>query len=131
MKATKIIAANLDLYMTKENETQADLAEVLDVTQAAVSNYMTGKKAPSIDSLIKIAKHYGCSVDDLVTMNYRLKPCPFCGADAYVYEINNECTVKADHSDNCVFSKLFFEGKYNSKQEAVDSWNMRARENIR
>lgn len=127
MKATKIIAANLCWYMTKEDETQADLAEALGVTNVAVSNYMTGRNAPSIDSLIKIARHYGCSVDDLVTMNYRLKPCPFCGADSYVYEINNGCVVKADHLDNCVFSKLFFEGKYGSKQEAVDSWNMRVR----
>jgi len=40
-------------------------AKKLDVTQGAVSNWETGSFKPRADLLPKIAKLYGCRIDDL------------------------------------------------------------------
>ncbi len=43
--------------------TQAELAEVLNVSRQAVSRWETGASIPSMDSLIELSKLYGVPVD--------------------------------------------------------------------
>lgn len=50
----------------KENKTQKEIAEDLNITQRTYSNYETGKREPSIDMLINIADYYNTSIDILV-----------------------------------------------------------------
>ena len=42
------------------------LAEKLGVSQGAISHYETGRRKPSIDMVVKMAKVFNCSVDDLI-----------------------------------------------------------------
>ena len=44
-----------------------DIAEVTGVSFQAVQQWETGETLPSINSLIKLAKFYGCTVDELLT----------------------------------------------------------------
>ena len=48
------------------NMTQAEVALALNVDQTAVSQWETGASKPRIDRLLKLAKLYGCTVDDLM-----------------------------------------------------------------
>jgi transcriptional regulator with XRE-family HTH domain len=48
------------------NMSQKDLADMLNVTQAAVSHWETGRRVPDANDLIAIAKVLHCNVDDLI-----------------------------------------------------------------
>ena len=45
---------------------QQELANKIGVTSAAVCQYETGKRTPSVELLKKIAKVLDCSVEDLI-----------------------------------------------------------------
>ena len=45
---------------------QVDVAERLEVDQAAVSNWERGKNRPARKYQRKLAKLYGCSADDIL-----------------------------------------------------------------
>ena len=53
-------------YLTENNLTQRELAEKLNTTEASVSRYVSGARTPSFETLVKIAKIIGISLDDLV-----------------------------------------------------------------
>jgi len=46
--------------------TQRQLADLVEVDQAAVSNWELGKSEPQKKTLPKIAKALGCTVDELL-----------------------------------------------------------------
>ena len=50
----------------KAQKTVAEVMEHLGVSDAAVYQWETGIYTPRADKLIKLAKFYGCSVDDLL-----------------------------------------------------------------
>ena len=56
----------LKTLRTKENMTQAQLAQKLGVTKSVISAYETGLRMPSYDILIHIAKIYNVSTDFLL-----------------------------------------------------------------
>ena len=43
-----------------------DVAKRLNVSRITVWNYESGKRKPSFDVLVQLAKIYGCSVNDFV-----------------------------------------------------------------
>ena len=47
--------------------TQEELADVLDVSRAAISKWESGRGYPSIDSLKEISKYFSVSIDDLLS----------------------------------------------------------------
>lgn len=53
----------------KAGMTQTDAAKEIGVDQSAVSLWETGKTAPRAGLLPKIAKLYGCTVDELLSNN--------------------------------------------------------------
>ena len=60
-------AKNL-LYLRKKNKyTQANMPELIDISRATWSNYEKGFTEPGFDKLIKIAKLFKVSIDDLLT----------------------------------------------------------------
>lgn len=50
----------------KANKTVLDVQKALDVSDATVYYWENGKTKPTADNLIKLAKLYGCTIDDLL-----------------------------------------------------------------
>lgn len=51
---------------TKSGLSQASVAKEMNVSDAAVSMWETGKTRPRAGLLLKLAKLYGCTVEDLL-----------------------------------------------------------------
>ena len=60
------IAKRIKEIMMEEKLNQVQLAEKIGVTQVAVSNWINGRKEPSINSLWLLADYFGVSVDYLI-----------------------------------------------------------------
>lgn len=56
----------LNELMAQSGDTQYKIAELLNVSRSAVYKYQQEKAEPDIESLIKLADHFGCSVDYLI-----------------------------------------------------------------
>jgi transcriptional regulator with XRE-family HTH domain len=50
----------------KAGLTQLEVAKLLEITDAAVNQWETGKTMPSTKRLTELAKLYGCTVDELL-----------------------------------------------------------------
>ena len=50
----------------RAGKTVLDVQKALEVSDASVYYWETGKTKPTADNLMKLAKLYGCSVDDLL-----------------------------------------------------------------
>jgi len=66
-----MIEKNIKKFREQKNITQSELAEKLNVTRQAVSNWETGKTQPDIDTLHKIADMLEISIDELIYGNKR------------------------------------------------------------
>ncbi len=60
------IADNIKKYRQAKHMTQDQLAEKLNVTRQAVSNWETGKTQPDIDTLTQIAEVFEISIEELI-----------------------------------------------------------------
>ena len=49
-------------------EKQEDLAEVLGCNRGSLANYETGKRTPDVETIIKIAQHYGTTTNKLMSI---------------------------------------------------------------
>lgn len=61
-----------EIIKNKRNElsiTQNDLAQSLYVSKRSITNWETGKTTPDIDTLVRLAKLYDISLDDLLLDN--------------------------------------------------------------
>jgi DNA-binding XRE family transcriptional regulator len=54
------------LLRSKKDLTQAELAARVDVDQRTISAIETGRRKPSIDLAIRLAKEFGVTLDDLL-----------------------------------------------------------------
>ena len=66
-----MIEKNIKKFREQKNISQSELAEKLNVTRQAVSNWETGKTQPDIDTLHKIADMLEISIDELIYGNKR------------------------------------------------------------
>lgn len=57
---------NLKELRKKNNITQQEIAQKLQISQATYCNYELKNREPDIDTLIKLADFYHCSLDELV-----------------------------------------------------------------
>ncbi len=62
----KIFGKRLKELRIKNDEMQADLAEILSVDKSMISLWETGKNYPEVKKLIEIAYHYCVSIDFLL-----------------------------------------------------------------
>ncbi len=62
----KIFGARLKELRIRNDEMQADLAEILQVDKSMISLWENGKNFPEVKKLIDIAYHYEVSVDYLL-----------------------------------------------------------------
>lgn len=56
----------LRAMLKERNLTQAKLIKDLDVSSAVPFKWLSGKNSPSIESLIRLARYFECSVDYLI-----------------------------------------------------------------
>ena len=54
-----------ELRKTKKM-TQCDLADRFNVSNVTVSRWETGTQTPSLETVLLLAKFFGCTIDDLV-----------------------------------------------------------------
>lgn len=57
-------------YMQLYDINQAQLAESIGVSRAAMSKYLSCKRTPRIDVIVRMAIRFGCSVDELTIFSY-------------------------------------------------------------
>ena len=62
----KIFAQNLRRYMARYGEQQSDIAALLGVSRASVSDYCNGNQIPRMDKVQTLANHYNVSVSALL-----------------------------------------------------------------
>ncbi len=63
--------SNLAYLRILENKTQDMVASELGLSRSAISLYEIGKREPSLSELIRIARYYKVSIDDLLTKDMR------------------------------------------------------------
>lgn len=73
-KAAKALLHNLPLLMEKAGWNQAELARKLKVAPTNVSNYLSGKNLPTIESLEEIADVFGITVAELFKTDQTPEP---------------------------------------------------------
>lgn len=56
----------LEQIIQETGTRQADLADYLGMSRAAVSQYISGKREPDVETLTKIAQYFNVSLDYLV-----------------------------------------------------------------
>lgn len=61
------LAVNLRRLRLDNNYTQKQIAEMLNLSRQAYSNYETGKRIPDLDLLIRIADIYSVTLEQLIT----------------------------------------------------------------
>ena len=61
-----IFAHNLQLLMRECNQKQADIARVLGVSKATMSDYCNGKQMPRMDKLQRLADYFHTRVSSLI-----------------------------------------------------------------
>lgn len=60
------IADNLRQLMNETATNQVVLSKAINISQSAISTWLSGKKEPSITSLWLLADYFNCSVDELI-----------------------------------------------------------------
>lgn len=60
------IGKNIKKHRIEKSMTQDQLAEKLNVTRQAVSNWETGKTQPNIETLTVLGEYFGISVEELI-----------------------------------------------------------------
>ena len=66
MDVDKNIADNLKSYREKNNFTQNQLAEFLNIDRVSISHYETGNRAVPVKILMSLADLYGVELSDLL-----------------------------------------------------------------
>lgn len=61
-----IFSDNLSNMLKKAGFTQSELSEETGLSASAISNYINGRKTPTIKAIINIAYVLDCSISDLV-----------------------------------------------------------------
>ena len=62
----RIFARNLNRFLEVNGKNQADIATLLNVSQAAVSNWCKGIKMPRMDKVQALADYFGINKSDLL-----------------------------------------------------------------
>lgn len=57
---------NLKLLRANAGLNQRDMAQKLNIAKATYAHYESGRSEPSIDTLIKLADYFNCSIDYLL-----------------------------------------------------------------
>lgn len=56
----------LEQMRKSKNKSQIELARALNVSNITISRWESGKQLPDIETVIKIAAYFDCSIDDII-----------------------------------------------------------------
>ncbi len=70
----KVVQDNIKHVMSVHGYSQAWLCEKTGITSATISRYITGRHAPNLDYIVKIATAMDVSVDYLLGLTLSTKP---------------------------------------------------------
>lgn len=73
-KSAKILIKNITALMQKAGWNQVELAKRTKISRPNLSNYLTGKTLPSVESLNTIADTFGVTIADLFATDERPEP---------------------------------------------------------
>ena len=62
---------NIDARRKEREVTIQERAELLYCTPQAVSKWINGRCAPSLDSLVLLADYFHCGIDDIIVRNHK------------------------------------------------------------
>lgn len=60
------LGTNIQFLRKRNNLTQEDLAETMEVSRQTVSKWESDAAFPETDKLIKLSKLFGCTMDTLI-----------------------------------------------------------------
>ena len=83
---------NLKILLDKQNLKQADLCRLTGIQTSLMSEYVKGKKSPTIKNAIAIADAFGISLDTLVS-NQALSDNSLVNTEPMLENIINELNV--------------------------------------
>jgi len=58
---------DLKVWRAKEDITQGDLADAVDVSRQTINAIERGRYDPSLELAFKLARHFDCSIEDIFT----------------------------------------------------------------
>ena len=67
VSARENIRNNLSLLLSQNKMTQKKLADTLQLSQTAVTNWIKGKNAPDIDTLMEICRIFDVSINEIIS----------------------------------------------------------------
>lgn len=69
----EIFRTNLIEIMTEYGYTQRDLADATGLSEMAISNYVNGKRIPTVRAIINISYELNIEVNDLIDFGDRIE----------------------------------------------------------
>lgn len=69
----EIFRTNLIEMMSEYGYTQRDLAEATGLSEMAISNYVNGRRIPTVRSIINISYEFNIDVNDLIDFGDRIE----------------------------------------------------------
>lgn len=69
---TQMFAKRIKRKMVRLHIDQRELAKRAGITEVSMSRYMTGKRKPTYDTVIRIAQALDCEPGDLINIDERL-----------------------------------------------------------
>ena len=57
----------LALLMAENHETKYRISKIVGVHQSTVNYWLTGKSVPQLEHAKKLAEHYDCSIEELLS----------------------------------------------------------------
>ena len=91
---------------TSKNLTQEDIAKMVKVSKATISNYEKGKVSPPIEILIKLAERYDVSIDWLCGLSNEEIPRLMSYGDAFFRLVEIDKVIGFSVEDVTFFSNL-------------------------
>ena len=100
------IGSRIKELRTSKNLTQEDIAKMVKVSKATISNYEKGKVSPPIELLIKLAERYDVSIDWLCGLSNEEIPRLMSYGDAFFRLVEIDKVIGFSVEDVTFFSNL-------------------------
>ena len=116
----KRFSENLRYLIKKNNLKNVDLANQLELSKGAISNYIKGSRPPSLDNVIKIANYFDVSIDWLINQKTNELNIAVGEEGKLIYQI--PLFHKQLNSDNIVYRSENYNGVITSPVPAEDGF---------